>query len=116
MFTFHASRFTSPSLTQRAYARLMTGNVGDFKTVLSFAWKYMRPYWTRLTAGIVLGCLCGLTASTFIWATRTLAERLQVEPAKTERDKPRPPLFPGLDARLKQWKQATSEVIDPWLP
>jgi ABC-type multidrug transport system fused ATPase/permease subunit len=76
----------------------------------------MRPYWTRLTAGIVLGCLCGLTASTFIWATRTLAERLQVEPTKTERDKPRPPLFPALDARLKQWKQATSEVIDPWLP
>jgi hypothetical protein len=41
----------------------MAGNVGDFKTVLGFGWKYMRPYWTRLVAGIVLGCLCGLTAA-----------------------------------------------------
>ena len=40
----------------------------DFKTVLTFALKYMRPYWTRLAAGIALGCLCGLTAALFLGA------------------------------------------------
>src|ERR1043165_7965595 len=111
----------------------MTANVGDFKTVLGFGWKYMRPYWTRLVCGIVLGCLCGLTASTFIWATRTLAERLQKptlgardtspdvadpaeDAAKVRPHKPRVVLFPGLGARLKEGKQATSEIIEPWLP
>ncbi len=80
----------------------------------------MRPYWTRLVAGIVLGCVCGLTASAFIWATRTLADRLEApKTAPTEElegEKRKPPMFPEWDARLKNWKQRVNTAIDPWLP
>lgn len=82
----------------------------------------MRPYWTRLTAGIVLGCVCGLTASTFIWATRTLANRLENPQAQTEQQAKKPEQktklarFPEWDARFKSWKQTVDTTIDPWLP
>ena len=39
----------------------------------------MQPYWSRLIIGILFGVFCGLTAGGFVWATRTLAERLQPE-------------------------------------
>src|ERR1041385_5933459 len=94
----------------------------------------MRPYWTRLVAGIVLGCLCGLTAAGFVWAMRTLMERLEkpknaalicpncgadVTPTDAKLPKvgkPGAAMFPGLDARLKQWQHAAHETLDPWLP
>src|SRR5688572_25408914 len=83
----------------------------------------MRPYWTRLVVGIVLGCVCGLTASTFIWATRTLAERLQppsaetaAEAAEKKAKEPKIKMFPELRARAESWKQSLYETIDPWLP
>src|SRR5687767_8975699 len=102
----------------------MNRTVQDLKTVLGFAWKYMRPYWTRLVAGIVLGCVCGLMASAFIWATRTLAERLETPKTTTagvadeERDarKPKISLSPAWEARLQQWRQSVNTTIDPWLP
>ncbi len=109
--------------------------MGDLKTVLRFGWQYMRPYWPRFVAGIVLGCLCGLTAGSFIWATRTLAERLQKPkadliscvqcgakfappeaPAHAKAHKPAEAMFPGLDARLQQADRAVKAFIDPWLP
>ncbi len=95
----------------------------------------MRPYWTRLTAGIVLGCVCGLTAALFLWATRTLIGRLEAKPAVAVQQctncganvtftpqkqdgtkKHHPASFPDLDARLKQWQQSVDAFIDPWLP
>ena len=106
----------------------------DFKTVLTFALKYMRPYWRRLAMGIVLGSLCGLTATLFLGATRTLANRHETKPALTQTctncgaivaftphkrepaAKKQGPLLPGFDARLKEWQQAADEFVDPWLP
>ena len=107
----------------------------NFKIVLSFALQYMRPYWTRLTAGIVLGCLCGLTAALVLWATRTLINRLETNPAAAVQQctncgasitsapptqgsakKEQAALFPNLNARLKQWQQSIDTFIDPWLP
>src|SRR4051794_10844765 len=93
----------------------------------------MRPYWTRLLVGMVLGCLCGLTASMFIWATRTLVERLaapdsthicpscgtefsDAESKKTKATKPKVASFPELEARFKQWQRAVNKAVDPWLP
>jgi subfamily B ATP-binding cassette protein MsbA len=107
--------------------------VQDFKTVLGFAWKYMRPYWTRLTVGIVLGCLCGLTAAGFIWAMRTLMDRLEAPKTvvrtcpncgvdftdtnvKTPKADKGVVMFPGLNARLKHWQHIADDTLDPWLP
>src|SRR6185436_17801379 len=107
----------------------MTRHVGDLKTVLRFAWRYMRPYWTRVVAGILLGCACGLMAGSFIWATRTLAERLQTETttaearAKKEKDKLSDHLPAEWKARLDRWKTRVApwkndagRVLDDWLP
>ena len=82
----------------------------------------MRPYWSRLVLGTVLGCVCGLTAAGFIWAMRTLMDRLEEPKAAQERveqsaaSKKGAAMFPALDARFKQWQQTATTALDPWLP
>ena len=44
--------------------------------IVRFGWTYLRRYWSRMTAGILLGVLFGLSNASFIWATQTLFERL----------------------------------------
>src|SRR5512145_2399789 len=44
--------------------------------VLGFAWPFFRRYWIRLFAGILLGVLFGMSNASFIWATKSLIERL----------------------------------------
>jgi ABC-type multidrug transport system fused ATPase/permease subunit len=109
--------------------------VQDFKTVLNFAWQYMRPYWTRLVAGIVLGCLCGATAALFIWATGMLTSRLEKNPEPTlqtcpycssnfvgtvikeeKKNKPSLLIAPEVNGRIKQWGRSIEKSLDPWLP
>jgi ABC-type multidrug transport system fused ATPase/permease subunit len=97
--------------------------VGNFKTVFGFAVKYMRPYWRRLAIGIVLGCVCGLTASTFMAATRTMINRLDPQsvekPAPSTKAKATPgqvQLASGLKEKFVQWKAQAYEIVDPWLP
>jgi ATP-binding cassette, subfamily B, bacterial MsbA len=106
--------------------------VRDLKIVLGFGWKYMRPYWRRLVAGIVLGCLCGLTATLFLWAIRTLTERLEkkdpdliVCPAcgfeskavpKSKPNKIQDSLFPEMRARVADWQERANDAMEPWLP
>ena len=93
----------------------------------------MRPYWTRLVIGIVLGSICGLTASAFIWATRTLAGRLDpkteavrlcpncgfdLKPLAAAKPKAaaKNPWFPELRAQAEHWQEAAEAAVDPWLP
>jgi len=99
--------------------------VGNIKTVLRFALKYMRPYWKRMFLGILLGWFCGATASTFILAARTLGNRLQPSkdgPAVVQLVSPEKPAgqkaleLPDATERLKRWKNNLAEAIDPWLP
>ena len=103
----------------------------DLKIILGFGWKYMRPYWRRVVAGVVSGCICGLTATLFLGAMGLLTERLQekkpdavicascgftnqpVAKAKSERVPDQ--LFPEFRARAEQWQQRVSDAIDPWL-
>ena len=91
----------------------------------------MRPYWRRLVPGIVAGCICGLTASLFLWAMGLLTERLQerkpsavvcascgftnqaVAVAKAPRATDQ--LFPELRARAEQWYKRLNDAMDPWL-
>src|SRR3954454_7052159 len=96
--------------------------MGDLKTVLRFGWQYMRPYGSRLLAGILLGCLCGLTAGTFIWATRTLAERLtpadKVEAHRAEKKQKKYliTLPQSWQANASELKARLDAKLENWLP
>ena len=50
--------------------------MNDLKQIFAFGWPYLKRYWARLTAGIVLGILFGLSNASFVWATQTLFARL----------------------------------------
>ena len=103
----------------------------DLRIILGFGWKYMRPYWRRVVTGVLVGCICGLTASAFLWAGGLLMERLQgkgptnvtcpscstefkVEP-KPKADKVQDRIFPGLRQRTAEWQQRLKDAVDPWL-
>lgn len=107
--------------------------MGDLKTVLQFGWKYMRPYWSRLLCGILVGVLCGLTAGGILWATRTLAGRLQPEETTTaaidtdkeanagegNARKQRPAVIEvpsALKEQKAKLKETTDRFVDEWLP
>ena len=47
-----------------------------------FGWPYLRRYWKRAAMGVLLGFVFGLTNASFIWASRTVVERM--EPEETE--------------------------------
>lgn len=102
----------------------------DLKTILGFGWKYMRPYWRRVLAGTLVGIICGLTASLFLWAAGVLTERLQEKGkvqcpscaveftpvAKPRAEKIQDQLLPGVHARAAEWQQRLKAGMDPWLP
>jgi ABC-type multidrug transport system fused ATPase/permease subunit len=105
--------------------------VRDLRIILGFGWKYMRPYWRRVVTGVIVGCICGLTASVFLWAGGLMMERLQgkgpatvncpscnaefkVQP-KAKVDKVQDKLFPVLRQRAAEWQQRLNDTIDPWL-
>ncbi|TMP99006.1 MAG: hypothetical protein E6L09_10485, partial [Verrucomicrobia bacterium] len=64
--------------------------MNDLVRVFRFGWPYFRRYWSRLTAGILLGVLFGLSNASFVWATKTLITRMSPEPSARKIDKPQP--------------------------
>jgi ATP-binding cassette, subfamily B, bacterial MsbA len=92
--------------------------VSNIKMVFQFGWKYLRPYWNRLLAAILLGLLFGASNASMVWATKTLMERFdtaaqrRVAEATKEQDN-KAGFFTG-QARALQ--QQASAIIDPWLP
>jgi subfamily B ATP-binding cassette protein MsbA len=89
----------------------------DLRRVLRFVWPYFHRYWFRLTAGILLGVLFGISNAVFVWATKTLIGRMS--PAPTAVVGPSTPgvaapadwerLKEALDGQVERW-------VDPWLP
>src|SRR5687767_14995400 len=53
----------------------------NVRAVLAFSWKYIRRYWGRLTLGILCGLIFALGNASFIWAAKTLTERLEAAPS-----------------------------------
>ncbi len=92
----------------------------------------MRPYWQRVLIGVVVGCICGLTAGLFLWAGGLLTGRLEKKApppvvcancgftnmpvANPKAEKVSSTLFPSLRARGAEWNQRLNDAIDPWLP
>ena len=50
--------------------------MSDLIKIFSFGAPYLKKYWFRLVAGILLGVLFGLSNATFVVATKALVERL----------------------------------------
>ena len=53
------------------------GVMRNLKTIFQFGWPYMRRYKGRVIAGLLLGILFGISNASFVWATKTLFERLK---------------------------------------
>ncbi len=50
--------------------------ISNILSVLNFGWPFLKPYWVRLIAGIILGVTFGLFNASFVWGSKTLFERL----------------------------------------
>lgn len=96
-------------------------------SVLRFAWLYLRRYQGRLAFGILFGVMFGLANASFVWATRSITERLEpaastnsaavLSPSLSQigqpvRAQPQSPF----SQRLQQIDQSVKRTIDPWLP
>ncbi len=89
--------------------------------VFSFGWPYLRKYWSRLLAGFLLGVVFAMANASFLWATKTLIDRMEpvktVEVRQVESAAPQKLVqnsyFTGLRKRMEANVQ---EAIDPWLP
>jgi len=92
--------------------------MNHFRKVFRFGWPYFRQYWSRLTAGILLGILFGLSNASFVWATKTLISRMAPEavarPAQGAGDRA------GENKRFERLRRGlengTQALVDPWLP
>ena len=59
--------------------------MSSIATVLDFSWAYIRRYWVRLVASILLGFVFAVSNASFIWAVRTLASRWELnEPVEAK--------------------------------
>jgi subfamily B ATP-binding cassette protein MsbA len=83
-------------------------------SVLQFGWTYLRRYKSRLAASVFFALVFAFTNSSFIGATRVLAERWVEKPAAEAKKATRPQvgikkIVEGTGARVREW-------LDPWLP
>ncbi len=93
--------------------------MNNLKAAFTFGWPYLRRYKGRLLAGILFGILFGMANGSFIWATKTLVERLDPEkPVAIEKvGKPATAKITTVfKERLHEFKRRLDEQIDPWLP
>lgn len=114
----------------------------ELKQILKFGWPYLRRYWFRMAAGVLLGMAFGVSNAGFIWGTKVLFERLDpktagtpVKQAKIAVPEQRPAINPsdsnGILAASKRalssakqqavaWGKKMREdgyrVLDQWLP
>jgi ATP-binding cassette, subfamily B, bacterial MsbA len=96
--------------------------VDNIKTVFRFGWHYLRQYWVRLLAGVLLGVVFGMSNASFVWATRTLMNRFQppeaaVATSEVARDgELNAPLGVTVPEQLTGWRVRAGELVDRWLP
>lgn len=104
--------------------------------VLGFGWKYLRKYRTRLVIGILFSILFALSNGSFVWATRTLTDRFDTDPAprpsatqqpgaastpsssvqSIEKKSTRFLLNTSVGKKAAELGKATQRIMDPWLP
>ena len=91
-----------------------------FGKILRFGWPYMRRYWARLLAGVLLGVCFGLLTGSFVWVTKTLVGRMAPERSFSAQPDPGPAkeLKRGLarDKLTSELQEKTGQWVDAWLP
>ncbi|MBI3877775.1 MAG: ABC transporter ATP-binding protein [Verrucomicrobia bacterium] len=107
--------------------------MNSLANVFRFGWPYLRRYWSRLLAGVLLGVLFGVTNASFPWFATTLLERLKPKPPATQAAQEAKPFasekagagaeklpFSESRSRLKQLgarlEGDARAWLDPWLP
>lgn len=98
--------------------------MANLKNIFLFGWPYLKKYRGRLIAGIVLGMLFGVSNASFVWATKTLFDRMapkteQIQ-ATAAATKTLPTPLSQRSEHFGQWakqlQKSTQDAIDPWLP
>ncbi len=85
--------------------------------VLKFGLPYLRRYWVRLTAGVLLGILFGVSNASFVWASKTLVGRMvPATETQVQSASPKPQQQRFFDRMKAQLDQTTNAWLDPWLP
>jgi subfamily B ATP-binding cassette protein MsbA len=101
--------------------------MNHIRTVLLFGASYLRRYWVRLTFGLLFSVLFALSNGSFVWATKILTERFEVNRAETNAPlaMTNAPLAMTNAARakvslfsnqLKALNRSILKALDPWLP
>ncbi len=95
--------------------------MSSIAAVFNFSWTYIRRYWVRLVASLLLGVVFALANASFMWAARTLASRWELSETKTkEPDKEEKTVLHEslgkLRSMVEEWGRQVEESIDPWLP
>ena len=92
--------------------------------VLSFGWKYLKKYWLRLAASVMLGVLFALSNASFIWAVRTIIGRFEARPATEEVQPSAKAASPSKSvlsalpaaAEIRSWSEQAKVEMERWLP
>ncbi len=95
-------------------ARGFACSMNDWTSILRFGWPYLKRYRGRLLAGILLGFLFGVSNASFVWATRTLFNRLT--PPGQNLDVSRKSPQTALSRRLLVWQKSAESAVDSLLP
>ena len=86
----------------------------NLKAIFRFGWPYLRRYRARLFLGILLGFLFGISNASFVWATKTLFERMA--PTDNAALGIVPKEKTGLAKTADDIQKKLIETFDPWLP
>jgi ABC-type multidrug transport system fused ATPase/permease subunit len=106
--------------------------MGNIKMVFRFGWPYLKRYWVRLVLGVALGLVFGLTNASFVWATKTIMERLEppekvaaktelqrakvAAPDTADNDASQVESAPRKNKAAAKFKHRIDNTVDPWLP
>jgi len=94
-------------------------------SILKFGWPYLRRYWVRFAAGILLGVAFGISNLGFVWAGKTIVNRMDAAQmgallGQGARKNSQPVVAGPFSERLEKLKtdleRGADQLVDPWLP
>ena len=98
--------------------------MANLRNIFKFGWPYLKRYRARLFTGIVLGMLFGVSNASFVWATKTLFDRMApgegqaraTAVAGKTTSTPLPHQPEKVTRWAKQFQKSAQDALDPWLP
>ncbi|HVR36509.1 MAG TPA: ABC transporter ATP-binding protein [Methylomirabilota bacterium] len=89
------------------------------KQILLFGWPYLRRYWGRLVAGVLLGILFGMSNAGLVWSTKTLIGRMAPPPDASVAGVASERADAGTDRLTEITRRIddrVKEALDAWIP